>query len=255
MELMKVTAYVLDGHQFDIRPAPLERAWMDATDNRFAYRCLPLAIANAHGWELLCSGGFTARWDGWPTLKSISIWSDPGTPEPAISHFGHGILTFHIPCLFRTEPGVDLMVQGPINRPKDAIAPLSGIVETDWAPYTFTMNWKFTRPGVLVRFEKGEPICHIWPLRRGALEAVEPEVRPLAEAPELKQQYEEWNASRNTFNTDLKQPGSQARAQKWQKRYHQGLMQDGSAPEGTDHRTRLRLKPFSPPERKPAGTE
>lgn len=183
MELMKVTAYVLDGHQFDIRPAPLERAWMDATDNRFAYRCLPLAIANAHGWELLCSGGFTARWDGWPTLKSISIWSDPGTAGSAISHFGHGILTFHIPCLFRTEPGVDLMVQGPINRPKDAIAPLSGIVETDWAPYTFTMNWKFTRPGVLVRFEKGEPICHIWPLRRGALEAVEPEVRPLSEAP------------------------------------------------------------------------
>ena len=53
---------------------------------------------------------------------------------PAVSHFGHGILTFHMPCLFRTEPGVDLMVQGPINRPKDAIAPLSGIIETDGRP-------------------------------------------------------------------------------------------------------------------------
>jgi Family of unknown function (DUF6065) len=31
----------------------MERAWMDATDQRFAYRCLPLNIANAHGWEIL----------------------------------------------------------------------------------------------------------------------------------------------------------------------------------------------------------
>ncbi|MEA9787719.1 DUF6065 family protein [Xanthomonas campestris pv. raphani] len=54
---MKLTAHVLDGHTLDIRPAPHERAWMDATDQRYAYRCLPLAIANAHGWELLCQAG------------------------------------------------------------------------------------------------------------------------------------------------------------------------------------------------------
>jgi Family of unknown function (DUF6065) len=164
---------------------------------------------------------------------------------PAVSHFGHGILTFHIPCLFRTEPGIDLLVQGPVNRPKDAIAPLSGIVETDWAPYTFTMNWQFTRPGIAVRFEKGEPFCHVWPLQRGALQTVEPEVHPLSQAAELKQQYEAWNTSRLAFNSELKQPGSEAHAQKWQKLYHQGLLPDGSETTA-DHRTRLRLKPFRP---------
>jgi Family of unknown function (DUF6065) len=40
---MKLTAYVLEGHELDIRPAPVERGWMDATVDRFAYRCLPLA--------------------------------------------------------------------------------------------------------------------------------------------------------------------------------------------------------------------
>ena len=48
---MKLTAYVVDGHSVDIRPAPVERDWMDATDQRYAYRCLPLSIANAHGWK------------------------------------------------------------------------------------------------------------------------------------------------------------------------------------------------------------
>ena len=44
---MKLIAHVIDGHHVDIRPAPVERDWMEATNQRFAYRCLPLNIANA----------------------------------------------------------------------------------------------------------------------------------------------------------------------------------------------------------------
>ena len=36
--------------------------------------------------------------------------------------------------------------------------PLVGLIETDWLPFPFTMNWVFTRPG-RVRLEKGEPFC------------------------------------------------------------------------------------------------
>ena len=52
---MKLIAHLIDGHQVDIRPAPVERDWMEATGNRFAYRCLPLNIANAYGWEVQAS--------------------------------------------------------------------------------------------------------------------------------------------------------------------------------------------------------
>lgn len=157
-----LTAYVIDGHELRIRPAPLERAWMDVTDQRFAYRCLPLNIANTHGWEILCTTAFSAIWDGRPGLDAIRIEAQSGAGAPAISHFGNGVLTFHVPCLFKTEPGVDLFATGPINRPKDGIAPLTGIIETDWSPYTFTMNWMFTRPQQRVSFEADEPFCHIF---------------------------------------------------------------------------------------------
>ena len=109
---MKLTAYVIDGHQIDIRPAPVEREWMDSTGERFAYRCLPLNIANAHGWEILCPSGFTAVWNGNQDLNAIAIKYDNSDDHRfAISHFGHGTLTFHIPCLFRTEAGWDLVAQ------------------------------------------------------------------------------------------------------------------------------------------------
>jgi hypothetical protein len=243
--MTKLTAYVIDGHQIDIRPAPLEREWMDHTRERYAYRCLPLNIANAYGWELLCPASFLAQWDGGTGKEAVRIATDGGPTPPAISHFGHGVLTFHVPCLFQTEPGIDLFATGPINRPKDGIAALTGIIETDWAPYTFTMNWLFTRSNWLTKFEKGEPICHVFPVRRGSLEAVEPAVRRLSEAPDLERRHKQWAAGRDTFNKDLGQPGSQAVHERWQKMYFRGLDPTGKPAAVEDHKSRLRLRSFA----------
>ena len=93
-------------------------------------------------------------WSGGKELEAIRIKTAGPAHLAPISHFGSGVLTFHVTVLFRTEPGINLWVTGPVNRPKDGIAPLSGVIETDWAPYTFTMNWLFTRPGQSVRFRR-----------------------------------------------------------------------------------------------------
>jgi hypothetical protein len=212
---------------------------MDATPDAFAYRCLPLNIANAYGWELLMPTTVSATWDG--GIGKGAIQTDPATPS-AISHFGSGILTFPVLGLFRTEPGYDLFVSGPTNSPKHGIAPLTGIVETDWSPFTFTMNWKFTAPGT-VTFEQGEPFCLFFPIQRGEVEAVEPIIGNLGDEPELAERYRAWVGARNTFNADLHVPGSDAAQAKWQKDYYRGL----EAPATTaPHRSKLRLCPFKP---------
>lgn len=240
----KLIAYLMPGHEIEVRSAPAERPWMDATDQRFAYRCLPLTIANTYGWEILCPASFKAIWDGETTVGAIRIETAGDVRAPAVSHFGYGILTFHLPVLFRTEPGFDLLAQGPINRPKDAIAPLTGIIETDWAPYTFTMNWIFTQPEIEIEFEKGEPICHFFPVKRGGLESIEPEILPLSSNPDLEAMFNAWSVSRRSFNKDLGETGSAAQTQKWQKEYFRGLAPAGKPLAPIDHRTKLRLREF-----------
>lgn len=240
----RLTAYILAGHEVSIRPAPVERDWMDASVHHFAYRCLPLNIANAHGWELLCPSAFSAMWDGRPGADAVRIRPRSDAAPPAISHFGEGILTFHVPCLFRTDPGSDLFVTGPVNRPKDGISPLTGVTESDWSPYTFTMNWKFTRPYHRVFFDRGEPYCHIFPLTRGDLEIVEPEMKSILSDQELLGEHKVWSASRRSFNSSLNDPRSQAVNEKWQKSYLRGVTPSGE-PGCNDHRTRLRLKSFA----------
>jgi Family of unknown function (DUF6065) len=240
---MRLICYPTSGEPPKIVAAPVERDWMDRTRGGFAYRCLPLNIANAHGWLLLNTVPFIAQWDGGSELGAVTMTAGSGATL-ASSHFGFGVLTFHVNALFRTEPGYDLMVTGPLNEPKDGIQPLAGVVETDWGPFTFTMNWKFTRKFVPVAFESDEPFCMIFPLKRGLVEEVEPEMGTLESDPQLRAAYLAWADSRRDFNNALQLPGSEAQVQKWQKDYFRGSGSIGAAP--ADHHTRLKLREFKP---------
>lgn len=144
------------------------------------HRCLPMLIANQSGWEVRNRNAFTATWMGGDDRTSLMIAPDTresGQFLPS-SHFGYGILTWHLPMLFRTPPGYNLLVRGPANHPKDAISALEGVVETDWSSSSFSMNWKFTREFMPVRFEVDEPICMIVPQRRAELEEFAPNFGP-----------------------------------------------------------------------------
>jgi len=191
---------------------------------------------------------FTAEWNGASDTGGVSIQPRAvGGDVQAKSHFGSGILTFNVNALFRTEPGYDLMVTGPLNQPKDGIQPLSGLVETDWAPYTFTMNWKFTRSGQQIAFERDEPFCMIFPVKRGLIEEFEPEFRMMDESKELFEAYKAFAASRNKFNQELRVAGSLAQSQEWQKDYFRGLGRSQTTAAG--HQTKVKLREFKgPPE-------
>jgi hypothetical protein len=118
------------------------------------------------------------------------------------------------------------------------------VVETDWAVQTFTMNWKFTAPGIRVRFEKDEPFCFFFPIPRGDLDEIQPRVRSIADADnDTYNAYGAFRDGRSEFIDTLQTPGSDANKAKWERTYFQGSRPDGikGAP---DHQTRIRLKPF-----------
>jgi hypothetical protein len=241
-----ITAYLIhEQPNMKLVPAPLERPWMDKTNQRFAYRCLPLNIANQAGWLLTCPCTFDLYWYGGDAKTEIEFrFLDP--PDPCVSsHFGYGVVTFSLPYLFRTPPGVNLWVKGPSNAPKDGIQALEGVVEADWATSTFTMNWKVTRPFEWLRFDRGEPVCMIVPVPRGLAETFAPQALPLSADPELEAAYRAWEAGRKGFIDGLQKNDPEAVRRGWQKDYFQGKQPTGGVFDG--HQTRLNLKDFPPP--------
>lgn len=258
---MKLDCYLQEGVDLDIRPAGSRRRWMDETPGSYAYRCLPLTIANSHGWEMRTPIGFEAEWDGGAALDSVRVFVDDedhaddargeGASGDATgfveSHFGSGILTFNPMGILRTSSGINLWVTGPPNRFKDGLQPLSAVVETDWIPYNFTMNWKFTRAGKRVRFERGEPYCFIFPVPRGIVESCDPKMRPITDEPGLEEMHRRAYSERTFLHTIQASLGARAvkndkklRFQGW---YMEGVMPDGSEID-EEHQTSIAAKPF-----------
>src|SRR4051812_38179538 len=159
--------------------APARRARIDRPPERFANRCLPLMMANQAGWLVTLTEPVEVEWSGRDGHGEVDVFGSDRVKENVASHFGSGIVTFKLPFLFRTEPGYNLIARGPANLPRDGIAPLEGLVETDWSFAPFTMNWQITRPRVRLRFEAGEAICMLVPSRRGELEAFAPRLSAL----------------------------------------------------------------------------
>ena len=240
---MKLICYSLDGKQIDVQPASAERPWIDDTRDQFAKRCLPLVAANAHGWQIRLLDGCWLKWNGGIYPKGLKVKTDSGTSDHIASHFGHGILTFKVHCLFRTEPGINLWVTGPVNSFKDGIQPLSGLLESDWMPYTFTMNWQVTRKRKWIRFEKSDPIAQVFPVPRGIVDTTEPELRSLATEDALNEMVLGWHKSRREFIEALKARDPATVSQAWQKHYFRGQYPDGS-PGSSEHQTKIRPKPF-----------
>jgi hypothetical protein len=242
-ECRPLMAYALSGaDRMPIVAAPCEREWMDLADQRYPYRCLPLAIANQAGWLILNPVTFEAVWNGGPGKADVKIQSAEETSQ-VVSHFGLGTITFRVPYLFRTPAGVNLWVKGPSNWIKDGVQPLEGVVETDWLIATFTMNWKITRVRQPVTFERGEPICMIIPATRGLAESLDPICAAIADDPDLSARLHRWQEERAEFNAKLEERNPEAAAQGWQRDYFLG--RDGGSGRVAQHQTRLNLRQFS----------
>ena len=227
-----------------LEPAPVARDWMDSAHMRHPYRCLPLNIANQQGWFMRSPSTFSAYWYGGPLKEDLEIRFPDYPDNRIVSHFGSGVITFTVPFLFRTPPGINLWVKGPANWIKDGVQPLEGVVESDWVASTFTMNWKMTRVCEWVTFEKGEPFCMLVPVPRGLIEELVPKRMPIEANPELHEEYKTWEASRRGFLTNLRANDPEAIKRGWQKDYFQGKTQGGK--DFHEHQTKLNVREFEP---------
>jgi len=132
--------------------------------------------------------------------------------------------------------------------PKDAISPLEGLVETDWAVAAVTMNWKFTRSATWVEFARNEPICMIVPIQLDLLENARPSIMEIEKNIETSRNYRLWCQSCRDFNERLRNREPEALKQGWQRYYFRGSAPHAGSepiPEASAHRTRLTLGEFA----------
>jgi hypothetical protein len=237
---MKIVANYLFGKEsVVIKPSSPKRDWMDETQDKYAYRCLPMVIANQHSWDAICPGDIQVTWEGDNSFKGVKIdFLDYTSFNFASSLFGYGVLTFHVDFVLQTDENISIYVKGPANSFKPKIQSLEGIVETNWLPFTFTANWKFTEPGI-VRFKKGEPLFSFFPINTSLIEEHEIISRNINEDEDFKIKHDYYSESRNNHLAEGNTNG-----ESWQKYYMKGINPSDNTVH-KNHKTRLQVKKIS----------
>ena len=107
-----------DGTGWDWAWADFRRDWMEATPNKYAYRCLPLTIVNQTGWIIRNPVGFTACGTATPGRARSTSGSTTTRVLEAVGqqpvrrghhHLEHAVPVPHPPA------GSRLLVMGPTN--------------------------------------------------------------------------------------------------------------------------------------------
>ena len=222
-----------------IKQSNLKRDWMDATHNLNAYRCLPMNIANQNGWSIYLNNPIKFAWNGDITNDAIAILDNSGVMVQNIvqSWFGHGIISFRIPYLIKLDKGYNLYITGAPNHHMLGLQPCSGIFEADWAPYTFTMNWRIMQKNRIIEFKETDPICFFFPIEQKLVE--ETEIRYST----LEEQDPYFVEMHHKFSVDRAHTHQLGIEDYWEKKYFQGLYPDGQKCP-YDHKTKIKTKPI-----------
>ncbi len=233
-----------DGTGWQWSWADFRRDWMEASPSKFAYRCLPLTMANQTGWWIRNPVGFWAIWTGRPEPGSISFKFDAAGEvwkNWINSQFGLGVITWNTPFLFRTKPaGSRLLIMGPANHFKSNLHPLTAIIESDWISMSFTMNWRVMTPNQPVRFDMGEPLFQVIPMASNIcldLERSKVTFQRLTDDPEVLASYMKWSEDRQKFHQQ--KAAGQVRQDDWQKDYFQGKDAQGNPVAPNSHMTKI----------------
>ena len=185
----KITAYPLVDQPAPLQPSVEERSW--TTHNETLSADLPLRNANRQGWALCCPVAFAATWKGGPNAADIELrLAADAAPQPAFvqSNLGGGVLTFYPGYQFKTDDEHLLWVRGPVNVPKNGLAPQERLVDASLLPCTVAIDWQFTRPNQTIHFEAGEPFATLLLYPKTGLENMQVEVIQLDDGEDAYEQ-------------------------------------------------------------------
>jgi len=147
---------------------------------KHAYNCLPLVMANQHGFVLNSLYDFTVEWNGGDAQEDVKItFKDENEHRKHAEiqriepHFGMGTFTIQTCYTLRTPKGVNLMTFNPPNLFIDGLCCMTAVIETDNLRRDFTFNTRVTTSDSIVRVSKGDPLGCIIPYPRHFIDKYE----------------------------------------------------------------------------------
>jgi len=161
------------GHPVKIEQTRIQRDWMDATDNKHAYKCFPVSQANTIGWSISFLHDIEFIWDGISDTSDshVTILKDEG--NIAYTTRANATVSFQSGLYFKTEQDMSILSISPPNYFIDGASAFTSIISTSFFPDSYPIAWRITKPNTPILIPAGTPVATLIPISVGRLCDVE----------------------------------------------------------------------------------
>jgi len=157
------------GYPVKIEQTRIQRDWMDATDNKHAYKCFPVSQANTIGWSVSFLHDIEFIWDGISDTSDshVTILKDEG--NVAYTTRANATISFESGLYFKTEQDMSILSISPPNYFIDGASAFTSIISTSFFPDSYPIAWRITKPNTPILIPAGMPVATLIPISVGSL--------------------------------------------------------------------------------------
>lgn len=165
---LNIDLLIPPNNEWIIKESSVKRDWMENTDEKHAYRCIPLSSANVHGWEVLLPEDVVIEWDGISSARPDHVKIISGS-KYASSSTGNATVSFATGITFTTDEDHYLWISGSPNYPIDGLTPLTSILQSNWYRLPYTHSWIVNKKNERFVIPKMTPIMFFMPYPKNLL--------------------------------------------------------------------------------------
>lgn len=152
-----------------ISPMSIKRDWMDATEDKHAYRCFPVTQANMIGWNLSCSQDIKFIWNGINNTSSENVTILDGL-DFTYTGRGQSTVSIHTGLTFRSEQNISMFTINPVNYFNEDFETMSSLISTSFLDTGFPLAIKARNPNKEITIKAGTPLATIVPISLTAMD-------------------------------------------------------------------------------------
>lgn len=152
-----------------ISPLPATRDWMDASHEKHAYMCFPMALTNRLGWGISFPDDIVFIWDGiddtTPNHVKVLKGEQWATPKR-----GNATLSFETGLIFKTDENTTLLTMPVPNQFIAGTQCFTTLISTSFYMPPLPIAWKITEANKEITIPAGTPVAAVLPISLGELE-------------------------------------------------------------------------------------
>jgi hypothetical protein len=145
-----------------LQPLSVKRDFFDKSDNKSAYKCLPISSANVVGWGISFPEDISFIWGG--ELENFTQHVKILSGEDYVTVMENKTISFNTYFSLSTEKGVSTFIMPVPNQFSQEWATVSAIFSTSFYHDTIQPAITILQPNKIITIEAGTPVATILPI-------------------------------------------------------------------------------------------